>query len=113
MENVDYSKGARRYEQKGWLTPITVKTQHQGYVLEMGDTEYMYYSVPKLLKGLAIHAGFGQEDFFTSEEMDQLLESILNGSAMKNALTKVAELKKVIKTLKKELKELRRQIDEK
>ena len=99
-------KNDQRYEQKAWPMPITVKTHHQGYVLQVGDTEYMYGDVAKLVKGLAIHAGLKQEDAMTSEELDQLVAGIINGEALTTALAQVAELKKVIKTLNREIKKL-------
>lgn len=107
MKDNFYQKDGHRYEQKTWPLKITVKTQHQGYLLEVGDTQYFYYKVTELFEGLAIHAGLIKEDFMTSEEMEQLMEAIINGTALKEALKEVVELKKVIKALKKELKHRR------
>lgn len=109
----NYMKSGRRYRQASWPMPISVKTHHQGYVLQVGDTEYMYSTVPELIKGLVVHAGLEQENFYSSEEMNLLLEAIVNGSALKKALNEVVELKKVISTLKKELRKMKKNNDEK
>ena len=106
MDEKNYMKNGQRYEQKAWPMPIAVKTHHQGYVLQTGDTEYMYGSVPELIKGLAVHAGLKQEDAMSTEELDRLVEGIINGEALTQALAEVVELKKVIKTLNKEIKKL-------
>ena len=106
MDEKNYMKNGQRYEQKAWPLPIAVKTHHQGYVLQTGDTEYMYGSVPELIKGLAVHAGLNQDGFMTSEELDRLVEGIINGEALTQALAEVVELKKVVKTLNKEIKKL-------
>ena len=109
----NYMKDGRRYRQAPWPMPISVKTHHQGYALQVGDVEFMYYTVPDLIKGLAVHAGLEQENFYSSEELNQLLDAIVNGSALKKALNEVVELKKVISRLKIELRKMKKNNNEK
>ena len=106
MKEIIYTKDGKRYEQKPWPKLITVKTHHNGYAVRVGDNEYMYLDVPGLIKGLAVHSGFEHIGFVSFEELDRFLEGVCNGRALQNALTEIVELKRVIATLKKELKKL-------
>ena len=106
MKEIIYTKDGKRYEQKPWPKLITVKTHHNGYSVRIGDDEYMYLDVPGLIKGLAVHSGFEDIGFLSYEELDRFLEGVYNGQALQKALTEIVELKRVISTLKKELKKV-------
>jgi len=93
---------------------IQLRTLTNGYMLEVNNEGYMYFSAQSLLEGFMIRVGMERLEAMTKEEIKAMLDSLKDGSAVKKLQAEVTELKalvddqrKRIRNLKKTIKELR------
>ena len=93
---------------------ILLRTMTNGYMLDVNNEGYMYYSAQSLLEGFMIHVGLERLEAMTKEEIKAMLDSLKDGSAVKKLQAEVTELKalvddqkRLIRDLKKTIKELR------
>ena len=91
---------------------IQLRTMVNGYLLEVNDEGYMYYSAQSLLEGFMIHVGLERLEAMTKEEIKEMLESLKDGSAVKKLQAEVTELKALVDDQKKQIRELKRKIKE-
>ena len=91
---------------------ILLRTMTNGYMLEVNDEGYMYYSAQTLLEGFLVHVGLERLEAMTREEIKKMLESLKDGSAEKKLQAEVTELKDLVDEQKKQIRELKRKIKE-
>ena len=91
---------------------ILLRTMTNGYMLEVNDEGYMYYSAQSLLEGFLVHVGLERLEAMTKEEIKEMLESLKDGSAVKKLQAEVTELKALVDDQKKQIRELKRKIKE-
>ena len=86
---------------------ILLRTMTNGYMLEVNDEGYMYYSAQTLLEGFLVHVGLERLEAMTREEIKEMLESLKDGSAEKKLQAEVTELKALADDQKKQIRELK------
>ena len=91
---------------------ILLRTMTNGYMLEVNDEGYMYYSAQTLLEGFLVHVGLERLEAMTREEIKEMLESLKDGSAEKKLQAEITELKALVDDQKKQIRELKRKIKE-
>lgn len=91
---------------------ILLRTMTNGYMLEVNDEGYMYYSAQTLLEGFLVHVGLERLEAMTREEIKKMLESLKDGSAEKKLQAEITELKDLVDEQKKQIRELKRKIKE-
>ena len=91
---------------------ILLRTMTNGYMLEVNDEGYMYYSAQTLLEGFLVHVGLERLEAMTREEIKEMLESLKDGSAEKKLQAEITELKALVDDQKKQIRELKRRIKE-
>ena len=91
---------------------ILLRTMTNGYMLEVNDEGYMYYSAQTLLEGFLVHVGLERLEAMTREEIKEMLESLKDGSAEKKLQAEITELKDLVDEQKKQIRELKRKIKE-
>ena len=91
---------------------ILLRTMTNGYMLEVNDEGYMYYSAQTLLEGFLVHVGLERLEAMTREEIKEMLESLKDGSAEKKLQAEVTELKALVDDQRKQIRELKRKIKE-
>ena len=91
---------------------ILLRTMTNGYMLEVNDEGYMYYSAQTLLEGFLVHVGLERLEAMTREEIKEMLESLKDGSAEKKLQAEITELKALVDDQRKQIRELKRKIKE-
>ena len=91
---------------------ILLRTMTNGYMLDVNNEGYMYYSAQSLLEGFLVHVGLERLEAMTKEEIKEMLESLKDGSAVKKLQAEVTELKALVDDQKKQIRELKRRIKE-
>ena len=86
---------------------ILLRTMTNGYMLDVNNEGYMYYSAQSLLEGFMIHVGLERLEAMTKEEIKEMLESLKDGSAVKKLQAEVTELKALVDDQKKQIRELK------
>ena len=89
---------------------ILLRTMTNGYMLDVNDEGYMYYSAQSLLEGFLVHVGMERLEAMTREEIKEMLESLKDGSAVKKLQAEVTELKALANDQKKLIRELKKVI---
>ena len=91
---------------------ILLRTMTNGYMLEVNDEGYMYYSAQTLLEGFLVHVGLERLEAMTREEIKEMLESLKDGSAEKKLQAEITELKALVDDQRKQIRELKIKIKE-
>ena len=91
---------------------ILLRTMTNGYMLDVNNEGYMYYSAQSLLEGFMVHVGLERLEAMTKEEIKEMLESLKDGSAVKKLQAEVTELMALVDNQKKQIRELKRKIKE-
>ena len=86
---------------------ILLRTMTNGYMLDVNNEGYMYYSAQSLLEGFLVHVGLERLEAMTKEEIKEMLESLKDGSAVKKLQAEVTELKSLADDQKKQIRELK------
>ena len=86
---------------------ILLRTMTNGYMLEVNDEGYMYYSAHTLLEGFLVHVGLERLEAMTREEIKEMLESLKDGSAEKKLQAEITELKSLADDQRKQIRELK------
>ena len=89
---------------------ILLRTMTNGYMLEVNNEGYMYYSAQTLLEGFMVHVGLERLEAMTREEIKEMLESLKDGSAVKKLQAEVTELKALADDQKRQIRELKKVI---
>ena len=89
---------------------ILLRTMTNGYMLDVNNEGYMYYSAQSLLEGFLVHVGLERLEAMTKEEIKAMLDSLKDGSAVKKLQAEVTELKALVDDQKKQIRELKRKI---
>ena len=91
---------------------ILLRTMTNGYMLDVNNEGYMYYSAQSLLEGFLVHVGLERLEAMTREEIKEMLASLKDGSAEKKLQAEVTELKALVDDQRKQIRELKRKIKE-
>ena len=91
---------------------ILLRTMTNGYMLDVNNEGYMYYSAQSLLEGFMVHVGLERLEAMTKEEIKEMLESLKDGSAVKKLQAEVTELMALVDDQRKQIRELKRRIKE-
>ena len=91
---------------------ILLRTMTNGYMLDVNNEGYMYYSAQSLLEGFLVHVGLERLEAMTKEEIKEMLESLKDGSAVKKLQAEVTELKSLADDQKRQIRELKIKIKE-
>ena len=91
---------------------ILLRTMTNGYMLDVNDEGYMYYSAQSLLEGFLVHVGMERLEAMTREEIKEMLESLKDGSAVKKLQAEVTEQKALANDQKRQIRELKIKIKE-
>ena len=86
---------------------ILLRTMTNGYMLDVNNEGYMYYSVQSLLEGFMVHVGLERLEAMTREEIKEMLDALKDGSAVKKLQAEVTELKSVANDQRKQIRELK------
>ena len=86
---------------------ILLRTMTNGYMLDVNNEGYMYYSAQTLLEGFLVHVGLERLEAMTREEIKEMLESLKDGSAEKKLQAEITELKALVDDQKKQIRELK------
>ena len=91
---------------------ILLRTMTNGYMLDVNNEGYMYYSAQSLLEGFLVHVGLERLEAMTREEIKEMLDALKDGSAEKKLQAEVTELKALADDQKRQIRELKRRIKE-
>ena len=86
---------------------ILLRTMTNGYMLDVNNEGYMYYSAQSLLEGFMVHVGLERLEAMTKEEIKEMLESLKDGSAVKKLQAEVTELMALVDDQRKQIRELK------
>ena len=86
---------------------ILLRTMTNGYMLEVNDEGYMYFTALSLLEGFMVHVGLERLEAMTREEIKEMLALLKDGSAEKKLQAEVTELKALVDDQKKQIRELK------
>ena len=89
---------------------ILLRTMVNGYSLDVNGEGYMYFDIPSLLEGFMVRVGLERLEEMTMEEIKVMLQSLRDGSAERKLQTEVTELKALVDSQKKEIRELKKTI---
>ena len=89
---------------------ILLRTMTNGYMLDVNNEGYMYYSAQSLLEGFMVHVGLERLEAMTKEEIKEMLDSLKDGSAEKKLQAEVTALKALVDDQRKQIRELKRKI---
>ena len=91
---------------------ILLRTMTNGYMLDVNNEGYMYYSAQSLLEGFMVHVGLERLEAMTKEEIKEMLDLLKDGSAEKKLQAEITELKALVDDQRKQIRELKRKIKE-
>ena len=103
------SKNVEKEQQR---LAILLRTMTNGYMLEVNNEGYMYFDAQSLLEGFCIHVGMERLEAMTREEINEMLDSLKDGSAVKKLQAEVTELMALVDDQKKQIRNLKREIKE-
>ena len=83
VEKAPVSEKEQTKDQDQRLT-ILLRTMTNGYMLDVNNEGYMYYSAQSLLEGFLVHVGLERLEAMTREEIKEMLDLLKDGSAEKN-----------------------------
>ena len=86
---------------------ILLRTMTNGYMLDVNNEGYMYYSAQSLLEGFLVHVGLERLEAMTKEEIREMLDLLKDGSAEKKLQAEITELKALVDDQKKQIRELK------
>ena len=86
---------------------IQLRTMTNGYMLDVNNEGYMYYSAQSLLEGVMVHVGLERLEAMTREEIKEMLDALKDGSAEKKLQAEVTELKALVDEQKRRIRELK------
>ena len=86
---------------------IMLRTMTNGYMLDVNNEGYMYYSAQSLLEGFMVHVGLERLEAMTREEIKEMLDALKDGSAVKKLQAEVTELKSLADDQRKQIRELK------
>lgn len=86
------------------LKHITVLTEPNGYSLEIEGKQFMYHSIDKLIRGIALHLGLVIEEPLSQEYANNLIKALKDGYLLSRIRQENARLKRELKQLRKESK---------
>ena len=86
---------------------ILLRTMTNGYMLDVNNEGYMYYSAQSLLEGFMVHVGLERLEAMTKEEIKEMLDLLKDGSAEKKLQAEVTELKDLVDEQKRRIRELK------
>ena len=89
---------------------ILLRTMVNGYSLDVNGEGYMYFDIPSLLEGFMVRVGLERLEEMTMEEIKAMLHSLRDGSAERKLQSEVTELKALVDSQKKEIRELKKTI---
>ena len=89
---------------------ILLRTMVNGYSLDVNGEGYMYFDIPSLLEGFMVRVGLERLEEMTMEEIKAMLQSLRDGSAERKLQSEVTELKALVDSQKKEIRELKKTI---
>lgn len=101
-------KKENKQEQK--RLAILLRTMVNGYSLDVNGEGYMYFDIPSLLEGFMVRVGLERQEEMTMEEIKAMLHSLRDGSAERKLQSEVTELKALVDSQKKEIRELKKTI---
>ena len=101
-------KKENKQEQK--RLAILLRTMVNGYSLDVNGEGYMYFDIPSLLEGFMVRVGLERLEEMTMEEIKAMLQSLRDGSAERKLQAEVTELKALVDSQKKEIRELKKTI---
>ena len=101
-------KKENKQEQK--RLAILLRTMVNGYSLDVNGEGYMYFDIPSLLEGFMVRVGLERLEEITMEEIKAMLQSLRDGSAERKLQIEVTELKALVDSQKKEIRELKKTI---
>ena len=91
---------------------ILLRTMTNGYMLDVNNEGYMYYSAQTLLEGFLVHVGLERLEAMTREEIKEMLDALKDGSAVKKLQAEMTELMALADDQRKQIRELKRKIKE-
>lgn len=91
---------------------IDITTHQNGYSMEIGKEEFMYYTPQSLLEGFAIRLGLERLNTMKMSEISRLMDAAKEGSLPKRLQQEVEALNVQVKDQKKLIAELRREVRE-
>ena len=89
---------------------ILLRTMTNGYMLDVNNEGYMYFNAQSLLEGFMVHVGLERLEAMTKEEIQEMLDSLKDGSAVKKLQAEVTELKALVDDQRKQIRELKSKI---
>ena len=106
VEKVPASEKEQTKEQDQRLA-ILLRTMTNGYMLDVNNEGYMYFNAQSLLEGFMVHVGLERLEAMTKEEIQEMLDSLKDGSAVKKLQAEVTELKALVDDQRKQIRELK------
>ena len=92
-----------RKKNKKNLRSLTVLTMPNGYLLRVGDRDYLYFDGKSLIRGIIIHAGLRSSEYLTAEDAQTLLDMALEWTDREKLLNRVRYLEQKVGSLKQGL----------
>ena len=89
---------------------ILLRTMVNGYSLDVNGEGYMYFDAQSMLEGFMVRVGLERLEEMTMEEIKAMLQSLRDGSAERKLQSEVTELKALVDSQKKEIRELKKTI---
>lgn len=78
---------------------IGVRTVGNGYLLDIGTREYMYFGERELLRGILYHLGLGEQGFASGCDMESVLSACVSwtdrGELVKRALEQESRIERL------------------
>lgn len=78
----------------------TLRTMRNGYSLDVDDEGFMYYDIDDLMEGFFMHVGLGRPNAMTKDQMDDMLQSIKDGTAVVQIQREAAKYRREVRNLK-------------
>ena len=101
------NKKVEKEQKEPMKLAILLRTMTNGYMLDVNNEGYMYYSAQSLLEGFWVHVGLERLEAMTKEKIKEMLESLKDGSAVKKLQAEVTELKALVDDQRKQIRELK------
>ena len=85
---------------------FSLRTMRNCYLLDVDDEGYMYYGIDDLIEGFFMHVALGRPNEMTKNEMNDMLASIKEGTAVVQIQREAAKYMKQVRNLKIKVKQL-------
>ena len=92
-----------RKRNKKNLRNLMVQTLPNGYMLRVGERDYLYFDGKSLIRGIIIHAGLRSSEFLTADDAQVLLDMALEWADREKLLNHVRNLEQNVDKLKQGL----------